>query len=110
MSTAQETLADAAGTTNPDVDAGAQTAQTPAPPEPATPRATADVEYLIFEEARTDTWTQLGPARAKSPELALETLGEQKLKAAQGRFMVIPTRYITQRKPKVTTQTIIDWE
>lgn len=108
MSTAQETLADAAGTTNPDVDAGAQTAQTPAPP--ATPRAAADVEYLIFEEARTDTWTQLGPARAKSPELALETLGEQKLKAAQGRFMVVPTRYVTQKKPNVTTQTIIAWD
>ena len=111
--TAQETLADAAGnpTTNPNVDAGAQTGQTPAPAETATQRSSADVEYLIFEEARTDTWTQLGKQRAKTAELAIETLvGEPKLKTAQGRFMAVPTRYITQKKPKVTTVTSIDWD
>lgn len=101
------------GTTNP--PEAAKSAQTPAPPptpepQPA-PRASTDVEYMVFEEARTDTYTKLGTQRAKTAELAIETLvGEQKLKTAQGRFMAVPTRYITEKKPKVTTVTSIDWD
>lgn len=91
----------------PDTREAAAPAAAPAAPAQ---RASNDVEYLLFEEARTDTWTQLGPVRAKTPEAAIETLGEQKLKAAQGRFMAVPSRYVTQKKPNVTTVTSISWD
>lgn len=79
-------------------------------PDPAPARQSNDVEYILFEEARTDTWTELTTVRAKSPEAAIESLGEQKLKAAQGRFMAVASRYATKKKPKVRTVTNIDWD
>jgi hypothetical protein len=74
-------------------------------PAPTTPRS-----YVLFEEARTDTWTKLGEVEAASQEAALESLGDQKLKTAQGRFMAIPSRFVQPRKPKVETQTTISFD
>lgn len=88
----------------------APAAEAAAAPTPAPPARSSEVEYLLFEEARADTWTQLSTVRASSPQAAIESLGEAKLKAAQGRFMAVPTRYVTQKKPKVTTVTNIDWD
>lgn len=87
------------------------TAETAPPDAPvAAARASNDVEYILFEEARTDTWTELTTVRAKTPEAAIESLGEAKLKAANGRFMAVASRYATKKKPKVTTVTNIDWD
>lgn len=81
-----------------------------AAPAAAAPRASADVEYILFEETRTDTYTQLTTVRAKSPEAAMESLGEAKLKTLNGRLMVVPSRYVTQKKPNITTVTTISFD
>lgn len=93
-----------------------QTTQAP-PASQAAPAAqptqapqTSSRSYTVFEEARTDTWTKIGEYEADSQEAALEALGEQKLKAAQGRFLAIPTRFVVPRKPKVTTQIQISFD
>lgn len=96
----------------------AQDEQTQAPAAPqAAPAAqptqapqTSSRSYTVFEEARTDTWTKIGEFEADSQEAALEALGEQKLKGAQGRFLAIPTRFVVPRKPKVTTQIQISFD
>lgn len=66
-------------------------------------------DYVLFEEARQDTWTQIGKVKADSQEAALETLGEQKLKG-QSRLMAIPARFVRPVKPKVTTVTTVSFE
>lgn len=86
----------------------AGTTTAPAAPPAAAP-ASSSREYVLFEEARTDTWTQIAKAEAGSSEAALETLGEQKLKSGQ-RFMAIPTRFVRPVKPKVTTTTSISFD
>lgn len=86
--------------------------ETPEPtPAPQPARAASNSrEYVIFEEARTDTWSRIGTAEADSPQAAIESLGEQKLKTTQARFMAIPARFVQPKKPKVTTVTNIDWD
>ena len=84
-----------------------------AAPAPAAPAPANDREYTLFEEARQDTWTQIGKVEARSQEAALESLGEQKLVAAQKegkRFMAIPSRFAVPRKPKVDTVTTVAFE
>lgn len=81
---------------------------------PANPPAQAQAkdnsrDYVLFEEARQDTWTQIGTVKADSQEAALESLGEQKLKG-QSRFMAIPARFVRPVKPKVTTVTTVSFE
>ena len=76
-----------------------------AAPEPAK----SEREYILFEEARADTWSKVGAVEAGSQEAALETLGEAKLKNGQ-RFMAIPSRFVRPVKPKVTTQTTISFD
>ena len=74
-----------------------------------TPTSRSDRQYVLFEEARQDTWTEIGRVDAGSREEALETLGEQKLKG-QSRFMAIPARFVQPVKPKVTTVTTISFD
>ena len=85
--------------------------QPPAQPETSTPAAprSNSREYTLFEEARTDTWTQIGKVEADTQEAALESLGEQKLKEPK-RFMAIPSRFAVPRKPKVDTVTTISFD
>jgi hypothetical protein len=76
---------------------------------PAAKTQTSSRSYTLFEEARSDTWTKLGEAEADSPDAALETLGEQKLKSGQ-RFMAIPSRFVRPVKPNITTVTTISFD
>lgn len=76
-----------------------------APAEPSK----SEREYILFEEARAETWTKLGAVEAGSQEAALETLGQQKLQSGQ-RFMAIPSRFVRPVKPKITTQTTITFD
>ena len=91
-------------------NASAEPAATTTPSTPSTPAAPSTRSYTLFEEARTDTWTKLNEVEADSQEAALESLGQQKLQAAQGRFMAIPTRFVVPRKPKVETQIQISFD
>jgi hypothetical protein len=106
MSTAQSEQQTLSG--NPPAGEGAQTATT-SPPETQAAK-TNSREYVLFEEARSDTWTKIGTVEADTQEEALESLGEQKLKSTQGRFMAIPARFVVPRKPKVTTVTNVAWD
>lgn len=81
--------------------------ETAAPVSTTTTRS--DRQYVLFEEARQDTWSEIGRVDAGSREEALETLGEQKLKG-QARFMAIPARFVQPVKPKVTTVTTISFD
>lgn len=87
-------------------------ATSPVPPNvpPTAPEPKSNTrEYILFEEARADTWTQIGKAEADNTEAALDTLGDQKLKSGQ-RFVAIPSRFFVPRKPKVTTITTISYD
>ena len=90
--------------------ANTETAAATPPATPSTPAAPSTRSYTLFEEARTDTWTKLNEVEADSQEAALESLGQQKLQSAQGRFMAIPTRFVVPRKPKVETQIQISFD
>jgi hypothetical protein len=103
--TAQEQTGQA--TTNPPAEATA--ASTASSPAPAPAAAKSDRQYVLFEEARQDTWTEVGRIEAGSREEALESLGETKLKG-QSRFMAIPARFVQPVKPKVTTVTTISFD
>lgn len=96
-----------AGTAETASTGGTTQTQPAAPAEAAT--AAEQREYTLFEEARSDTWTKLGVALAKTPEAALESLGEQKLKSGQ-RFMAIPSRFVVPRKPQVKVETTISFD
>ena len=100
----QQTLAG-----SPEPQEAAQTAQAPAAPQEAAQRSSSR-SYTIFEEARTDTWTRVTEVEADTQEAAIDSLGETKLKAANGRFMAIPSRFVQPKKPKVTTVTSISYE
>lgn len=87
-----------------------QTTPTPAPTTtPASPASKSSREYVLFEEARAETWTRIGAAEADTPDAALETLGEVKLKSGQ-RFMAIPSRFVRPVKPNITTVTTISFD
>ncbi len=92
-------------------DAAAAAEAAAAAPEPQADRSNTR-SYTLFEEARQDTWTKLGAVEAATPEAALDTLGEAKLKeSAQGkRFMAIPSRFVVPKKPKVDTVTTITYD
>jgi len=94
--------------------AAASETPAPAPTPAATEQAASNSrEYTLFEEARQDTWAQVGKVEASSQEEALNTLGEQKLAQAQKenkRFMAIPSRFAVPRKPNVQTQTSISFD
>ena len=106
--TAQETQT----TIDPGAQAGLVTnAQTEAPAAaPAPAGKSSSRSYTLFEEARTDTWTKLKEVEAATEEDALNTLGEQKLKEPNKRFMAIPTRFVRPRKPTVDTVTTISYD
>ncbi|HSE43695.1 MAG TPA: hypothetical protein VLA89_00040 [Gemmatimonadales bacterium] len=106
MSTTAQDSLDTQQPLAPGAEEAAQAAEAPAT---STGRSSTR-SYTLFEEARTDTWTKLGEVEADSPEAALETLGEQKLKQAQGRFTAVPSRFFRPVKPNVTTVTTISFD
>lgn len=93
----------------PDALAGSPSAAAQSEPEAQAQARSNQRKYTLFEEARTDTWTRLSEAEADSPDAALETLGEQKLKEPK-RFMAIPSRFVIPKKPKVDTVTTISFD
>jgi hypothetical protein len=105
--TAQE--AQTAIATPGEAPAADETTEAEATTAPATQPRASSRSYVLFEEARAETWTKLGEVEADTQEAALETLGEQKLKSGQ-RFMAIPARFVRPVKPSISTVTTISFE
>jgi hypothetical protein len=111
--TAQEAL-DTGANPNEGPAAAAQTAQTPADPPAAPQAAKSDTrEYTLFEETRKDNWAKIGTVTATTQEAAIDSLGQDRLVAAQKEnksFMAIASTYVQPKKPKVQVQTTITYD
>jgi hypothetical protein len=76
--------------------------------EEAAEQRSSTREYVLLENAGKDTWTIVGRAVSSSPENALRSLGEKKLKDGV-QYVGVPTRSWQPAPASVKTTTTISF-